>query len=162
MTNYITVLEHELQLVANRIWRLRQASTDGYAEKNELSEGDRRLMKERLEITERLYNVMQRQLMRFIDEEEMVGEERSKDDVAEDRLPTCGDIEIENAPNEYALALEDYEMPGDIDISLLDIMEPLSYWRDFSKKKKNELDESARKAVASFQKRLEEFSGKGK
>lgn len=162
MTNYITVLEHELQLVANRIWRLRQAVTDAYAKKHELSEGDRRLMKERLEITERLYNVMQRQLMRFIDGEEMVGTERSKDEVAGDRLPPCGDIEIANAPDEYALALEDFEMPGDMDVSLLDIMDPLSYWRDFSKKKKKELNESARKSLREMPSRLKKLIGKGK
>lgn len=161
MTNYITVLEHELQLVANRVWRLRQAVEESYAKRHELSEGDRRLMRERLEATERLYRIMQRQLMRFLDGEEMAGEGRPKDDVAEDRLPPCGDVEIENAPDEYGYALESYEGPGDMDLSLLDIMDPLSYWRDFSERKKAELEESARKALEEMRWRTKDLEKNG-
>lgn len=48
-----------------------------------------------------------------------------------------------------------------MDISLLDIMDPLSYWRDFSDKKKGELEDSARKAMEDMQGRLKAFEKAG-
>ena len=118
MTNYLTVLESEIQSTANRVWRLEQACTDEYAELHELTEDDRRIMRKRLEATKALYRVLVEQASCFHDEEEGL-----KFDPAKWDLDTV--VDVENSPSLYSDAITDDE----IDDSLLDIMDPLSYMK---------------------------------
>ncbi len=119
MTNYLTVLEGEIQSTANRVWRLEQACTDEYAERHELTEDDRRIMRKRLEATKALYRVLVEQASCFHDEEEGL-----KFDPAKWDLDTI--VDVENSPSLYRDALTEDE----IDDSLLDIMDPLSFMKD--------------------------------
>lgn len=116
MTNYLTVLESEIQSTANRVWRLEQACTDEYAELHELTEDDRRIMRKRLEATKALYRVLVEQASCFHDEEEGL-----KFDPAKWNLDTV--VDVENSPSLYRDAITDDE----IDDSLLDIMDPMSF-----------------------------------
>lgn len=118
MTNYFTVLESEIQSTANRVWRLEQACTDEYAELHELTEDDRRIMRKRLEATKALYRVLVEQASCFHDEEEGL-----KFDPAKWDLDTV--VDVENSPSLYSDAITD----GEIDDSLLDIMDPLSFMK---------------------------------
>jgi hypothetical protein len=118
MTNYFTVLESEIQSTANRVWRLEQACTDEYAELHELTEDDRRIMRKRLEATKALYRVLVEQASCFHDEEEGL-----KFDPAKWDLDTA--VDVENSPSLYSDAITD----GEIDDSLLDIMDPLSFMK---------------------------------
>lgn len=118
MTNYFTVLESEIQSTANRVWRLEQACTDEYAELHELTEDDRRIMRKRLEATKALYRVLVEQASCFHDEEEGL-----KFDPAKWDLDTV--VDVENSPSLYSDAIKD----GEIDDSLLDIMDPLSFMK---------------------------------
>ena len=118
MTNYFTVLESEIQSTANRVWRLEQACTDEYAELHELTEDDRRIMRKRLEATKALYSVLVEQANCFHDEEEGL-----KFDPAKWDLDTV--VDVENSPSLYRDAITD----GEIDYSLLDIMDPLSFMK---------------------------------
>lgn len=118
MTNYFTVLESEIQSTANRVWRLEQACTDEYAELHELTEDDRRIMRKRLEATKALYRVLVEQASCFHDEEEGL-----KFDPAKWDLDTV--VDVENSPSLYRDAITD----GEIDYSLLDIMDPLSFMK---------------------------------
>lgn len=118
MTNYFTVLESEIQSTANRVWRLEQACTDEYAELHELTEDDRRIMRKRLEATKALYRVLVEQASCFHDEEEWL-----KFDPAKWDLDTV--VDVENSPSLYSDAITD----GEIDDSLLDIMDPLSFMK---------------------------------
>ena len=118
MTNYFTVLESEIQSTANRVWRLEQACTDEYAELHELTEDDRRIMRKRLEATKALYRVLVEQASCFHDEEEGLKFDPSKWD-----LDTV--VDVENSPSLYSDAITD----GEIDDSLLDIMDPLSFMK---------------------------------
>jgi hypothetical protein len=119
MTNYLTVLEGEIQSTANRVWRLEQACTDEYAERHELTVDDRRIMRKRLEATKALYRVLVEQASCFHDEEEGL-----KFDPAKWDLDTV--VDVENSPSLYRDALTEDE----IDDSLLDIMDPLSFMKD--------------------------------
>lgn len=119
MTNYLTVLESEIQSTANRVWRLEQACTDEYAERHELTEDDRRIMRKRLEATKALYRVLVEQASCFHDEEEGL-----KFDPAKWDLDTV--VDVENSPSLYRDAITEDE----IDDSLLDIMDPLSFMKD--------------------------------
>lgn len=119
MTNYLTVLEGEIQSTANRVWRLEQACTDEYAERHELTVDDRRIMRKRLEATKALYRVLVEQASCFHDEEEGL-----KFDPAKWDLDTV--VDVENSQSLYRDALTDDE----IDDSLLDIMDPLSFMKD--------------------------------
>ena len=107
MTNYLTVLEGEIQSTANRVWRLEQACKDEYAERHELTVDDRRIMRKRLEATKALYRVLVEQASCFHDEEEGLKFDPAKWNLDRD-------------------ALTDDE----IDDSLLDIMDPLSFMKD--------------------------------
>ena len=118
MTNYFTVLESEIQSTANRVWRLEQACTDEYAELHELTEDDRRIMRKRLEATKALYRVLVEQASCFHDEEEGLKFDHAKWD-----LDTV--VDVENSPSLYRDAITD----GEIDDSLLDIMDPLSFMK---------------------------------
>lgn len=118
MTNYFTVLESEIQSTANRVWRLEQACTDEYAERHELTVDDRRIMRKRLEATKALYRVLVEQASCFHDEEEGL-----KFDPAKWDLDTV--VDVENSPSLYRDAITD----GEIDDSLLDIMDPLSFMK---------------------------------
>lgn len=118
MTNYFTVLESEIQSTANRVWRLEQACTDEYAELHDLTEDDRRIMRKRLEATKALYRVLVEQASCFHDEEEGL-----KFDPAKWDLDTV--VDVENSPSLYSDAITDDE----IDDSLLDIMDPLSFMK---------------------------------
>ena len=118
MTNYFTVLESEIQSTANRVWRLEQACTDEYAELHELTEDDRRIMRKRLEATKALYRVLVEQASCFNDEEEGL-----KFDPAKWDLYTV--VDVENSPSLYRDSITD----GEIDDSLLDIMDPLSFMK---------------------------------
>lgn len=119
MTNYLTILESEIQSTANRVWRLEQACTDEYAERHELTVDDRRIMRKRLESTKALYRVLVEQASCFHDEEEGL-----KFDPAKWDLDTV--VDVENSPSLYRDALTEDE----IDDSLLDIMDPLSFMKD--------------------------------
>lgn len=119
MTNYFTVLESEIQSTANRVWRLEQACTDEYAELHELTVDDRRIMRKRLEATKALYRVLVEQVCCFHDEEEGL-----KFDPAKWDLDTV--VDVENSPSLYRDAITDDE----IDDSLLDIMDPLSFMKE--------------------------------
>ena len=118
MTNYLTVLESEIQSTANRVWRLEQPCTDEYAELHELTVDDRRIMRKRLEATKALYRVLVEQASCFHDEEEGL-----KFDPAKWDLDTV--VDVENSPSLYSDAITD----GEIDDSLLDIMDPLSFMK---------------------------------
>lgn len=118
MTNYFTVLESEIQSTANRVWRLEQACTDEYAELHELTVDDRRIMRKRLEATKALYRVLVEQASCFHDEEEGLKFYPAKWD-----LDTV--VDVENSPSLYRDAITD----GEIDDSLLDIMDPLSFMK---------------------------------
>ena len=119
MTNYLTVLEDEIQSTANRVWRLEQACTAEYAERHELTEDDRKIMRKRLEATKALYRVLVEQASCFHDEEEGL-----KFDPAKWDLDTV--VDVENSPGLYRDALTEDE----IDDSLLDIMDPLSFMKE--------------------------------
>ena len=119
MTNYLTVLESEIQSTANRVWRLEQACKDEYAERHELTVDDRRIMRKRLEATKALYRVLVEQASCFHDEEEGL-----KFDPAKWDLDTV--VDVENSPSLYRDALTEDE----IDDSLLDIMDPLSFMKE--------------------------------
>lgn len=119
MTNYLTVLEDEIQSTANRVWRLEQACNDEYAERHELTVDDRRIMRKRLEATKALYRVLVEQASCFHDEEEGL-----KFDPAKWDLDTV--VDVENSPSLYRDALTEDE----IDDSLLDIMDPLSFMKE--------------------------------
>ena len=116
MTNYFTVLESEIQSTANRVWRLEQACTDEYAELHDLTVDDRRIMRKRLEATKALYRVLVEQASCFHDEEEGLKFDPAKWD--HDTV-----VDVENSPSLYRDAITDDE----IDYSLLDIMDPLSF-----------------------------------
>lgn len=148
MTNYMTVLEGEMQDTANRIWRLEQACTDEYAKKHELTENDRIFMKNRLEATKALYRSLVEQFACFHDEEE--GKEYKPGTWKLDP-----DVDVENSPNLYADALNDLDALGQIDTSLMDIMDPLSFWNDLSPEKKKEIDDECREFMEGVRKRAE-------
>lgn len=148
MTNYMTVLECEIQDTANRIWRLEQTCTDEYARKHELTENDRKFMRNRLEATKALYRSLVEQFACFHDEEEGKEYEPSKWNLSTK-------VDVENSPNLYEDALNDYDGFEQIDTSLMDIMDPLSFLDDLSAKKKKEIAEECEAFMESVRKRAE-------
>lgn len=156
-TNYMTVLEHEMDNLNARLWRIKQA-IDCKRKTLGCPELDRAIMRYRYKVTKHLLDVlfMQHYVWECADDDEY--RKWNENTPKPEELVKDFDFPVdeEMAKGQYAEELETCDdIPGP-DMNYLDIYDPMDWWKDLSKERRKEFNENAKKALAGIRSMIKE------
>lgn len=161
-TNYMTVIEHEMENLNARLWRIRQA-IDSNKKTLGCPKLDAAIMEYRYKVTKHLLDVlfMQHYVWECADEKEEEEWDRNPPKPEELVKDFSFPVDEQMAEGQYREQLEWCDQLEGPELEYMDIYEPMNWWKDLPEKRRKQFKVEAAKALKHLRSRISESENKG-